>query len=92
LSPDKRNLRLPPHGGETAPNYLGDKMFIKSISKNRDIGNKLDDSPNVKQQMVTIDPKDLIGLTFLMDSKEDGKRFRACIVRAVVDKEEELKK
>jgi hypothetical protein len=42
--------------------------------------------------MVTINPKDLIGRTFLMDSKEDGQRFEDCVVCAVVDKEEELKK
>jgi len=42
--------------------------------------------------MVTIDPKDLIGRTFLKDSEEDGQRFRARVVRAVIDKEEDLKK
>jgi hypothetical protein len=57
-----------------------------------DKGTNLDYSPNVKQRMVTIDPKVLIGQTFLMDSEEDGQRFRACVFRTVVDKEEELKK
>jgi hypothetical protein len=42
--------------------------------------------------MATIDPKDLIGRTFLKDTEEDGQRFRACVVRAVIDKEDELKK
>jgi hypothetical protein len=28
LSPDKRNQRLSPLGGEKASNYLGDKMFL----------------------------------------------------------------
>jgi hypothetical protein len=42
--------------------------------------------------MLTINTKDLIGRTFLMVYKEDGQRFRACVVRAVVDKEEELNK
>jgi hypothetical protein len=41
--------------------------------------------------MVTIDPKDLIGRTFLKDSKEDGQRFRVRVAHAVVDREEELK-
>jgi hypothetical protein len=40
--------------------------------------------------MITIDPKDLIGWTFLIDSKEDGQRFRVFVVHSVVDKEEEL--
>jgi hypothetical protein len=42
--------------------------------------------------MVTIDPKDLIGRTFLKDSEEDGQRFRARVVRAIVEKEEDLQK
>jgi hypothetical protein len=66
--------------------------LVIRCSENPDKGNTLDDSPNVKQRMVTINPKDLIGRTFLMDSEEDGQRFRARVVRAVVDKEEELKK
>jgi hypothetical protein len=42
--------------------------------------------------MVTIDPEDLIGRTFLKDAEEDGQRFRVHIVCAVVDRDEELKK
>jgi hypothetical protein len=38
--------------------------------------------------MVTIDPKDLIGRTFLKDLEEDIQH----VVRAVVDKEDTLKK
>jgi predicted RND superfamily exporter protein len=34
----------------------------------------------------------LIGLTFLKDTKEDGQHFRAHVVRAVVEMEEDLKK
>jgi hypothetical protein len=52
----------------------------------------VDVDPNVKQHMVTIDPKDLIGRTFLKDAKEDGQRFQACVVRAIVDREMEWKK
>jgi hypothetical protein len=39
--------------------------------------------------MVTIDPKDLIGRTFLKDAKEDGQLFQACVVQATVDRETE---
>jgi hypothetical protein len=42
--------------------------------------------------MATIDPKDLIGRTFLKDLEADGQRFRARVVHAVVDKEDTLKK
>jgi hypothetical protein len=37
--------------------------------------------------MVTIDPKDLIGRTFLKDAEEDGQRFQAHVVQAIVEKE-----
>jgi hypothetical protein len=42
--------------------------------------------------VVTIDLKDLIGRTFLKDAEEDGQRFRARVVRAIVDRETEQKK
>jgi hypothetical protein len=48
----------------------------------------LDDNTNVKQRMVTIVPKDLIGRIFLMDFEEDGQRFQAHVVCAVLNKEE----
>jgi hypothetical protein len=48
--------------------------------------------PSVKCRMVTIDPKDLIGRTFLKDEEEDGQRFRARVVHGVIDKEDALKK
>jgi hypothetical protein len=51
----------------------------------------LDDDPSV-QQCITIDPKDLIGRTFLKDSEEDGQRFQARVVRAVLDNEDIIKK
>ena len=49
---------------------------------------ELDSNPSVKRRMVTIDPKDLIGQTFL----KDGQRFHVRVVCAVIDKEEDLKK
>ena len=38
----------------------------------------------------SIDPQDLVGRTFLMPQQEDGQRFRARIVRALEDYEDEL--
>jgi hypothetical protein len=52
----------------------------------------VDGDPNIKKRMVTIGPKDLIGRIFLKDSEDDGQRFRACVVCAVVDREEKQKK
>jgi hypothetical protein len=34
--------------------------------------------------MPTIEPADLIGRTFLMAPREDGQRFRAKIVEAII--------
>jgi hypothetical protein len=49
------------------------------------------DGRSVKRRRM-VDPKDLIGRTFLQDSEDDGQRFRARVVRAVFDKEDELNK
>jgi hypothetical protein len=45
-----------------------------------------------KKRMATIDPKDLIGRTFLKDAEKDAQGFRVRVARAVADREEELKK
>ena len=95
LDPAKLNQRLSPLGGETASNYLGDKIFVRSKSDTTEPpttnGTVVDDSPSDQRRMVTIDPKDLIGRTFLKDSEEDGQRFRARVVRAIIDKDNKLK-
>jgi hypothetical protein len=52
----------------------------------------LDKDPNVKSRMVTIDPQDLIEGTFLKNSEEEGQRFHARVVRAIVDDENNLRK
>jgi hypothetical protein len=44
-----------------------------------------------RQHLTTIEPKDLIGRNFLKESEVDGQRFRARVVRAIIDKEFELK-
>jgi hypothetical protein len=92
LDPAKRNQRLSPLGGETASTYLGGNMYVRSIVPSASDPDAADGDPNVKRRMVTIDPKDLIGRTFLMDTEEDGQRFRARVVCDVIDKEEEVKK
>ena len=87
LDPTVRHRRLAPFGGEHATNHAGDKVFVRS---NFDT-TKLDD-PNVATRLPTIDPEDLIGRTFLKETENDGQRFRARIVRAIIDKENEVKK
>jgi hypothetical protein len=46
---------------------------MESFERAMEDGNALDDDPSVNQRMVTIDPQDLIGRTFLKDSEEDGQ-------------------
>jgi hypothetical protein len=92
LDPAKRNQRLSPLGGERASTYLGGTMFVCSKLPSDLDPELIDNDPSVKRCMVTIDPKDLIGRTFLKDEEEDGQRFRARVVRAIIDKEDALKK
>jgi hypothetical protein len=56
------------------------KTFIKSV-KGDSIG---------QAQLEYIDPTKLIGHTFLTPPQEDGQRFRARIVRAIEDHENDL--
>ena len=87
LDPAKRNQRLSPPGGETPSNTV----FIRS-SRHGSENSPEETRPSVKNRMVTIDPKDLIGRTFLKDAEIDGQRFRARVVRAVIDQDAETKK
>jgi hypothetical protein len=68
-------------------------MYIRSSTPSSEQHpDMVDRNLNVKKRMVTIDPQDLIGRTFLKDAEEDGQRFRVRVVCAVVDREEELNK
>jgi hypothetical protein len=48
-----------------------------------------DGSCDRKTTMITIDPKELVGRTFLKETEEDRQRFRARVVRAIIDKEKQ---
>jgi hypothetical protein len=48
-------------------------MYVQSKPPHNSDPDLVDGDPNVKKRMVTIDPKDLIGRTFLKDSEEDGQ-------------------
>jgi hypothetical protein len=65
-------------------NNSGEKIFIFSHSN---LQMSDDGSCDRKTTMITIDPKELVGRTFLKETEEDGQRFRAGIVRAIIDKE-----
>jgi hypothetical protein len=42
--------------------------------------------------MVIVDPQELLGHTFLMDTQEDGQRFRARIVEYISDHESNVRR
>jgi hypothetical protein len=41
--------------------------------------------PSTGDDTVIVDPQELLGCTFLMDTQEDGQRFHACIVECISD-------
>jgi hypothetical protein len=43
--------------------------------------------PSTGDDTVIVDPQELLGCTFLMDTQEDGQRFRACIVECIFNHE-----
>jgi hypothetical protein len=88
----KRNQSLSPLGGETVSTYIGDTIFVLSKSPSESHTDTVDGDPNLKKCMVTIDPKYLIGRTFLKETDNDDQRFRACVVHTIIDKDDELKK
>jgi hypothetical protein len=52
----------------------------------------MDGDPTSKKCMVTIDPNDLRGHTFLKDTEEDGQCFHAIVVQALIENHDQLKK
>jgi hypothetical protein len=43
--------------------------------------------PSTGDNTVIVDPQELLGCTFLMDTQEDSQRFRACIIECISDHE-----
>jgi hypothetical protein len=48
--------------------------------------------PSTGNNMVIVDPQELLGRTFLMDTQEDGQRFRARIVECISDHESNVRR
>jgi hypothetical protein len=76
LDPDAPDARTDLDNGEQTP----PTTFIKSV-KGDNIG---------QAQLDYIDPTELIGRTFLTPPQEDGQRFRARIVRAIEEHDDDL--
>ena len=48
--------------------------------------------PSTGDDMVIVNPQELLGCTFLMDTQEDGQRFRAHIVECISDHESNVRR
>jgi hypothetical protein len=48
--------------------------------------------PSTRDDMVIVDPQELLGRTFLMDTQEDGQRFHAHIVECISDHESNVRR
>ena len=77
--PQDANLRLDPAGGE------GDQKPILFVQDRNDF---VGDSPTGFKPMPGFDPADLIGCTFLTPENDDGKIFRARVMRKIIDNSE----
>jgi hypothetical protein len=71
---DEPNNRLEPFGGNES------EKPIKAVIMSRELP-----LPDVRSPMFT--PDDLVGRTFLKQPEEDGQRFRARIVRKIIEME-----
>jgi hypothetical protein len=86
MNPTNRNRRVSTTEGEMSSNNTGEKIFIFSHLNLQISDDGLCDR---KTKMITIDPKELIGRTFLKETEEDGQRFQARVVWAIIDKEKQ---
>jgi hypothetical protein len=71
---------------------LNDDEMIKPVIKTRHDSDPDSLAHGESGTMPIVDPNDLVGRTFLMPPQEDGQRFRAHIVRALEDHEQDLAK
>ncbi len=91
-NPTDPNLRPAINDGEES---ASPPDFVKSF---REDGNVIDSGPNIDDPPIpeerepppVFDPEDLIGRTFLTDTKSDGQKLRARIVELLEDHESDL--
>jgi hypothetical protein len=97
--PNARNLRLDPLN-DKPPEVI---QSLRKASPASDHGEDFslhsmeptDESPerpSTGDDMVIVNPQELLGCTFLMDTQEDGQRFRAHIVECISDHESNVRR
>jgi hypothetical protein len=75
LKTSETNLHLEPHQGESSPKPIN---FIKLLRTQ-------DENSYALHMLPGFTPDDLIGRTSLMDTQDNGERFRARIARKILD-------
>jgi hypothetical protein len=96
--PNARNLRLDPLNDEP-PEVIwslqkaspasdhGEDFSLHSMEP----ADESPERPSTGNVTVIVDPQELLGRTFLMDTQEDGQRFRARIVECISDHESNIR-
>jgi hypothetical protein len=90
--PNARNLCLDPLNDEPPEVIWSLRKASPALDHGEDFSlhsmEPTDESPD---DMVIVDPQELLGCTFLMDTQEDGQRFRAHIVECISDHESNVR-
>ena len=94
LNSKERNLRMDPLGGEIDPIIKSRKdQFDDGETKTNPQGSENGENNEATRnipKMPVFDPDDMVGRTFLLERQEDGQRFRARIVHAIKEQDDEL--
>jgi hypothetical protein len=105
--PNSRNLRLDPlnaeppeviqslhktsHASDHGENFSLHSMEPTDEHPYTESTPDPSERPSTGNDMVIVDPQELLGCTFLMDTQEDGQRFRARIVECISDHESNVR-
>jgi hypothetical protein len=92
--PNARNLRLDPLNDQP-PEVIQSLRKASPVSDHgedfslhsMEPADESPERPSTGDDTVIVDPQELLGCTFLMDTQEDGQRFRARIVECISDHE-----
>jgi hypothetical protein len=92
--PNARNLRLDPLNDEPPEVIWSLCKASTALDHGEDFSlhymeptDENPERPSTGDDTVIVDPQELLGCTFLMDTQEDGHRFRAHIVECISDHE-----
>jgi hypothetical protein len=97
--PNARNLHLDPLNDEP-PEIIwslrkaspaSDHGEDSSLHSSMEPTDENPERPSTGDDMIIVDPQELLGRTFLMDTQEDGQRFRTHIIECISDHESNVR-